>query len=131
LLPQVPGTAKFQFLEIGWQIRRPAMMLDKFYKRMKPPIALAHLIIEGTGMMATYISSTEILLKKTVAFHRNENEKMALRINQITRRLMKIVSEDRAYLEKESRSLLTKACIYLRQMETKPTMGYHQYAACM
>jgi hypothetical protein len=30
--------------------------------------------IEGTGMMATYISSTEILLKKTVAFHRNENE---------------------------------------------------------
>jgi hypothetical protein len=72
--------AKFQFLESGRQIRSPAMMLDVFDRRIKPPIALAYLIIEGIGIMATYISSTDILLKKTVAFHRNENEKMALKI---------------------------------------------------
>jgi hypothetical protein len=55
-------------------------MLDVFHRRIKPPMALAHSIIEGIGIMATYISSTDILLKKTVAFHRNENEKMALKI---------------------------------------------------
>lgn len=58
-------------------MRNPAMMLDVFQRRMKPPIAFAHLIIDGIGIMATYIKSTDILLKKTVAFQRNENENMA------------------------------------------------------
>jgi hypothetical protein len=42
-----------------------------------------------------------------------------------------MISEDRTYLEEEDCSVLTKARIYLSQMETEPTMGYHQYADCM
>jgi hypothetical protein len=42
-----------------------------------------------------------------------------------------MIGESHTYLEEEDCSFLTKARIYLGQMETKPTMSYHQYAAYM